>query len=306
MYTCLPYVPELDVRPFDDSGIHRFEYHGRTVSLLRNKGSTITVGWSREPLTLEDITLSVWGTSNALLLTLVTECLEAAVEREASGITVYALGSSGWLAGWEKVLTKAPRPLQSVILDTDNADMILADARKFLTAGEWYSSMGIPYRRGYLLHGPPGCGKSSFSEAVAGALRLDICILNLAQEGLTDNLLAGYLRDAPHNALILLEDVDAIFVQRNASTGPSGMGRQATQVSFSGLLNALDGVGAQEGRLLIMTTNHIDRLDPALVRPGRCDVKLEIKRATKAQLSKMFTRFFPGNSTAAICFLIVD
>ena len=155
--------------------------------------------------------------------------------------------------------------------------------------------MGIPYRRGYLLHGPPGCGKTSFSLVLASELNLNICILNLSQEGLSDNGLAETLRSAPSNAIILLEDVDAVFIERESKNNK-------TSISFSGLLNAIDGIAAQEGRIFFMTTNHLERLDPALIRPGRCDVQLEVRRASKMQLKHMFLRFFPGETAKADVF----
>lgn len=64
-------------------------------------------------------------------------------------------------------------------------------------------------------------------------------------------------------------------------------------MTFSGLLNTLDGVASSEERLVFMTTNHLDRLDPALIRPGRVDIKQEIGLASKSQVSKMFSRFYP-------------
>jgi chaperone BCS1 len=76
-----------------------------------------------------------------------------------------------------------------------------------------YSS-GIPYRRGYLLHGPPGCGKSSFITALAGELEFGICVLNLSERGLTDDRLNHLLSVAPQQSIILLEDVDAAFTSR--------------------------------------------------------------------------------------------
>ena len=70
------------------------------------------------------------------------------------------------------------------------------------------------------------------------------------------------------------------------------------QVTFSGLLNTLDGVASSEERIVFMTTNHLDRLDPALIRPGRVDVKQEIDLASKSQLQKMYTRFYPDQIPA--------
>ena len=87
---------------------------------------------------------------------------------------------------------------------------------------------------------------------------------------------------------MLLEDVDAVFTGRATTDS-----RQGTGVTFSGLLNAVDGVASQEGRLLFLTTNHIERLDPALIRPGRCDVHVKFDYATHDQIQRMFTAFFP-------------
>lgn len=77
--------------------------------------------------------------------------------------------------------------------------------------------LGIPYRRGYLLHGPPGCGKSSYITALAGELERGICVLNLSERGLTDDRLNHLLAVAPQQTIILLEDIDAAFTSREDS-----------------------------------------------------------------------------------------
>ncbi|XP_043541418.1 mitochondrial chaperone BCS1-like, partial [Chiloscyllium plagiosum] len=122
-----------------------------------------------------------------------------------------------------------------------------------------YLFPGIPYRRGYLLYGPPGCGKSSFITALAGELEYSICLMSLSDRSLTDDRLNHLLSVAPQQSIVLLEDVDAAFVNRDlAKENPTryeGMGR----LTFSGLLNALDGVASAEARLVFMTTNHLDR-----------------------------------------------
>jgi chaperone BCS1 len=74
--------------------------------------------------------------------------------------------------------------------------------------------LGIPYRRGYLLYGPPGSGKSSFIQALAGELGYNICLLNLSEPGLTDDRLNHLLGNTPERSILLLEDVDAAFNQR--------------------------------------------------------------------------------------------
>jgi mitochondrial chaperone BCS1 len=90
--------------------------------------------------------------------------------------------------------------------------------------------------------------------------------LNLSGDSLDDDGLNRALNDAPANSIILLEDIDGIFVGREA------VRRNKRNVTFSGLLNALDGVRSQEGRILFMTSNHREKLDPALLREGRCDM----------------------------------
>ena len=184
------------------------------------------------------------------------------------------------MGAWQKALEKPKRAKASVVLDRDLSDFLVADARKFLGRAEWYMRRGIPYRRGYLLSGPPGTGKTSFCQVLAGELDADLCLLTLTDSDLTDTLLAESMRDAPAGSIILLEDVDAVFVERSSAESKSNK-RQG--VSFSGLLNAIDGVASQEGRIFIMTTNHAEKLDAALKRPGRCDVTAVRRRDRKRE-----------------------
>jgi len=153
----------------------------------------------------------------------------------------------------------------------------------------------VPYRRGYLLYGPPGTGKTSFTQAVASALNLNICYLNLSGGNLDDDGLNVLLNNAPMRSVILLEDIDAIFVERTSVQQAQQMGRSVT---FSGLLNALDGVRSQEGRILMMTTNHREKLDPALLRPGRADMHVELNLASEKQMKGLFSKFFPEATDA--------
>ena len=85
------------------------------------------------------------------------------------------------------------------------------------------SFAGIPYRRGYLLHGPPGSGKSSFIQALAGSLSYDICLLNLSERGLGDDKLNHLLSNAIDRSIILIEDIDAAFNKR-VQTSEDGYG----------------------------------------------------------------------------------
>ncbi|PHJ15792.1 bcs1 family isoform 9 [Cystoisospora suis] len=189
---------------------------------------------------------------------------------------------------------------------------------RFLSSCGWYIDRGIPYRRGYLLHGPPGCGKSSFVMALAGRIKYNICLLNVGDPLMTDDRLQYLLATVPPRSILLLEDIDCAIPKSEidssilASGAAAGGGSRGDEdllrrsnpygmrgVTFSGLLNALDGVVATEERLSFMTTNHPERLPESLIRPGRVDMKIRIGYATSSQLHRQFLRFFPGHEEAA-------
>lgn len=123
--------------------------------------------------------------------------------------------------------------------------------------------------------------------ALAGGLGLDIYVVTLSSPTMTDETLRQLLNTAGTRSVLLLEDVDAAFVDRTAAAGAA-----SGTLTFSGLLNAIDGVAAQEGRLLFMTTNHISRLSNALIRPGRVDVRYFLGPATSQQARDLFVSFY--------------
>jgi hypothetical protein len=206
-------VPKFEYRPDNDDIIHTFKYKGQKIFLSRSKSGDALMGSdSEKPFTPESLTLTVWGSSDQILRELLMEALVSVSEQKREDtINIYIQSSSSWLNGWELALTKRARQKDSVILDVDDMDVLLNDARKFLDSSAWYLDKGIPYRRGYMLYGLPGCGKTSFAQVLAGELKLDICMLALTHAGLTDNDLCELLRDAPRNSVIVLEDVDAVL-----------------------------------------------------------------------------------------------
>lgn len=111
--------------------------------------------------------------------------------------------------------------------------------------------------------------------------------MNLSDKNLDDRQLNYLLNESPPRSIILLEDIDAAFLERGNSDS-------SAQITFSGILNALDGIGAQEGRILFMTTNRIELLDSALIRPGRVDVSIHFDLADSNQVKEMFLRFYPN------------
>ncbi|ELQ32454.1 hypothetical protein OOU_Y34scaffold01153g2 [Pyricularia oryzae Y34] len=211
----------------------------------------------------------------------------------------------GGRADWDTTLSKAKRSLNTVYLKDDTKKQLVSDIEDYLRAStrKYYHDRGIPYRRGYLLHGPPGTGKTSLSLALAGKFNLDVYMLHIPSVR-HDNELTTLFTKLPPSCIVLLEDVDAVELQRrhashsdsedeSASEGgmPGAFGRRST-CSLSGLLNSLDGVASPEGRIIIMTTNNIEKLDEALIRDGRVDKKVFLGYMDEDSARLMFMKMY--------------
>lgn len=192
---------------------------------------------------------------------------------------------------WKRDSCTPKRSFESVILDEKLKKTFLDDVDEFKAADtvEWYKKHGIPLKRGYLLYGPPGTGKSSTITALASYTNRKICRVNLVAPKLNDNSLLVAMNSASKESILVFEDIDALF-------GTFRKKNEEFNVTFSGLLNAIDGIGDNSrGLIFIFTTNHPERLDPALKRKGRIDVELELTYCTWNQSKAMFLRFYPDN-----------
>ena len=256
-------------------GFHLFIYRGRLMWMQREIALNLQV--------VETVHLSALFTSRRTMEELLESVARHAGEQRAHRLTLFTVDR--WGEDWRMADSKPRRSLDSVVLDEGVAQHLHDDIHEFFSRREWYAQMGIPWRRGYLFHGPPGTGKTSAAYALAAELRLKLCALSLANPKLNDNTLADLLQRTPPRSLILIEDIDAFFSAREKQD-------ERMHISFSGLLNALDGVGAQEGRIIVLTTNHRAKLDAALIRPGRIDVEEELGLATGKQLTQLMLRFF--------------
>ena len=230
----------------------------------------------------ENLSLQVLGGTRALIEQLLDDARKLACPR-TPGVSIL----TARYESWEATSWQPRRPLESLVLTDGALEDLLDDLRTFYGSRSWYVQRGIPYRRGYLLHGPPGNGKTTLVLAAAGELNLSVAVLSLSNRLLSDEALRGLVDALPPATLLLIEDVDCVFKTERTTTEQTG-------VTLSGLLNALDGVSSREGRVLFLTTNHPERLDPALVRPGRVDRKVELGHATPDQARRLFLWFYQG------------
>lgn len=163
---------------------------------------------------------------------------------------------------------------------------------------KWFKDRNIPWKMGLTLTGDPGTGKTAFVRAIAQKLNIPIVVFNLSTMSNRDFLSAWEDASSYLPAIFLFEDMDAVFDKRiNLCSTATSKG-----VSFDILLNTIDGVNNTDGILLIITTNHIDKLDDALgtiyngisTRPGRIDRVLKFERLDLKGKEKIANRIFAG------------
>ncbi|SMY29262.1 unnamed protein product [Zymoseptoria tritici ST99CH_1A5] len=245
----------------------------------------------------EDLTVRCLGRSSSPIRDFIQTCREEAEKKAQFYVIIYSRDRYGM--SWKPKYRKPHRGLETVHFDETVKRALVDDIRSYLDTRtrKLYQSRSIPYRRGYLLYGPPGTGKSSLSTALAGEFGLDLYEVKVPSIA-NDADLEQMFQEIPPRCIVLLEDIDAVWSgretrqDRHLTDSSSDTSSTLSNVTLSGLLNVLDGVGSQEGRLVIMTTNKPEQLDPALVRPGRVDFKVFLGNISQASAREMFMRMF--------------
>jgi len=189
---------------------------------------------------------------------------------------------------WKRVSSEKARPMHSVILPVNFRESVEMDMKRFLSkeTRAWYDKRGIPYKRCYMFWGVPGTGKTSLITALAGRFRRNVCFLSAHHPKFTDEALKTALSRVPSRAIVVLEDIDSLFDKDRKTNNNNN------PLTFTGLLNAVDGIGEHRGTIFVMTTNFMDRLDSALIRAGRVDMRVEFKHADDYQLAEYFKWFY--------------
>ncbi|KAM7272986.1 hypothetical protein ACFE04_027650 [Oxalis oulophora] len=171
---------------------------------------------------------------------------------------------------WSSIKFDHPATLETIAMDPDMKADLVEDLENFTSGKEYYARVGKAWKRGYLLYGPPGTGKSSLIAAIANYLKFDIYDLDL-KEIQCDSDLRRLLIGTGSRSIIAIEELDRTFDSS-----------EEDKITLSGVLNFIDGLWSSCGdeRIIICTTNHKDRIDPVLLRPGRMDVHIHMSYCT--------------------------
>lgn len=283
---------------FADEGLHTCIWEGRTITLHVACENTV-VGTAGGAQKLYNVLLKILPIpeeefdrndkkgelvkrDREVLNRLLVHCARAnpmnlkLVDR----LNVYTCVASGMWISTSRIHKRSP---DNLYLPKSSKEDLLEAIEKFRLSREEYESFGIPYKMNILLYGPPGTGKTTLAHVIASKFNMDIALLELGSfKGDLD--FNQTMTDVPLNTLLLVEDIDAMFDNRNNT-------ETNRNVTFSKFINVLDGVSHVDGQITILTTNNKKILDRALVRAGRMDLCIPMGHMGKEQFEQIVDRF---------------
>ncbi|XP_061360982.1 AAA-ATPase At3g50940-like isoform X2 [Gastrolobium bilobum] len=209
------------------------------------------------------------------------------LKQEAKALRIFTLDQQNmygnYSEAWLGINLDHPSTFDTLALDSETKEFVMEDLKRFVKRKEYYRKVGKAWKRGYLLYGPPGTGKSSLIAAMANYLHFDIYDLELTELNYNSEL-RRLLISTPNRSIVVVEDIDCTIQSQDrlAESGETSGNHERQQVTLSGLLNFIDGLWSSCGdeRIIVFTTNHKDKLDPALLRPGRMDVHIHMSYCT--------------------------
>lgn len=229
----------------------------------------------------ETITISFLTRDRSVVERFMKDC-KPEEHRNSIYISLYSAGGS------DGGLRRRKRGLETVFVDQAIKDRLVSRLAWFLGAEEWHSKRGIPWKLGIILHGPPGTGKTSLIHALASDFGFDIKYIKSLHG------LGAAFKSGTQNDLFVIEDIDTIASSLNRDTRKESAedGGALRGAPLHEILNSMDGMQTPDGLKFIVTTNHLDRLDPAIVRPGRIDDVIEIGPLSAESARAMFRAFY--------------
>jgi len=200
-----------------------------------------------------------------------------------------------WDGSWNNEYNTPKRSNNSIYLPDNSYETILCDLKKFYANAERYTQLEIPYSRTYMFHGLPGTGKTSMVYTLASELNKQIAILDFSDRDMCDSSIRRAVYKIPDDTILCLEDMDALFSSDRKS--------DKSTITFSGVLNVLDGVIRNKGLVIFMTTNLLSNMDDTAMK-RRVDYYLKFDVMKKEQIKNMFRRFYPEQDSNSFYFSV--
>lgn len=272
-------------------GTHWFFYKKRLISVSLKKSEENKTEYDKDILVIRK-----FGRKHKLFTDMINDFRDFDLDTEK--IKIYRMSGNDE-GDWVYVKKQLKRPIDTVFLEEEKKDLLFGKLISFKEDEEWYEKNGIPYQLGILLHGNPGTGKTSLIKAIAGYLNYPIYYID---SGNLDKIEKA-VSSLPPKCLMVIEDIDANNVthSRDDCDNDNIDGllnlKSVKQATLSSVLNSLDGIFSTHGRILIATTNHIEKLDSALIRPGRIDLKIEVGCVNLEIFKQFYDRFFADTMT---------
>jgi len=200
-------------------------------------------------------------------------------EAQKNYITENTIFISDQYGDWLKYSTIPARDLKTVYINNKIKDKIISDIGNFINSEDEYNRFGIPYKLTFLLTGIPGSGKTSLIKAICKKFKFNLHMLSFSKK-FDNNSLIHAVKNIEDKSILLIEDIDCLFNKRESTDD--------TMLSFSNLLNVLDGLLYKHGSIIFLTTNHPEKLDHALIRIGRIDNIFELNYPSKNDIKNLF------------------
>ena len=258
----------------------------------------------------DEYTLSVFIWNKKRFMRMIEQEIQAEPQKR---IAIYQFDDYG--SHWYLLQHLKRNSLLDESLFTKEQKEIIDDLEQFFNAKQWYQRKKMNHKRGYLIHGKPGTGKSTLIKHIALKYNLNVYYCSYA----IMNDPVGALASCEKNSLIVFEDIDTVFGQKRnditeeskevSSSSPRRLGHMPSpyfsrnketikptiNASLGSMLNALDGIVDYDSCVFMATTNYINKLDDALIRPGRIDIIKKLDNLTPSNIVAIFADFYEIN-----------